>query len=133
TPPRRPGWRLTQRVPEPPALPSSSVGRLSSRRTRFQARARRQQGASASRETRQRKGPEMRAGELGGHLEEEGERIARLLGRENRIDKSACPGKLRIELMLVIGAHRLDGGRVVGLRGVGAIYGLDRRLSFHHA
>ena len=74
----------------------------------------------------------MGAGEFGGDLEEKRERIASQLGRQDRIDKPARSGEFRVELVLVIGAHRVDGCRVVRFRGLPAIHGLHRRLSFHH-
>src|SRR5207247_1573896 len=74
-----------------------------------------------ARETRQCKGPEVRAGEFGGQLEQKRERITRFLGRENRIDKAARARKGRVELVFVVGAHGVDRRGAFRLGRVGAV------------
>src|SRR2546427_12327216 len=48
------------------------------------------------------------------------------------IYEPAGAGEPGVELMLVVGPHRLDGRRVLGVGGASAEHGLDRRRSEEH-
>ena len=61
-------------------------------------------------------GPEVGPGVIGADTKGEGELVARLLRRDDRIDEATRRGVLRVELLIVIGAHRFDGGLSVGRR-----------------
>src|SRR5262249_44510762 len=53
-------------------------------------------------------GPQVRPVPVGRDAQGEGQHGPRVLRRHDRIHEAACRGEARIELVLVVGAHRLD-------------------------
>src|SRR5438067_8203562 len=104
------------------------------RRTRRGGRGRRgrrgrTRRSAASWGTCQGEGPDVRAGEFGGDLEQKREHVAGLLGSDDRVYIPPGARELGVELSLVVGAHRLHGGGVRRLRGVVAEDSLDGRFA----
>src|SRR5207247_5267182 len=88
------------------------------RRTRRGRRGRRgrTRRSAASWETCQGEGPDVRAGEFGGDLEQKREHVAGLFGSDDRVYIPPGARELGVELSLVVGAHRLPGIGVLRLR-----------------
>src|SRR4030095_16467310 len=65
----------------------------------------------------QYKGPEMRAGIVAGYAEQKGKLIAGLIRGDDRVPVASGARVLGVELVLVVGAHRLHRGLHLGRRG----------------
>src|SRR5213078_3807677 len=82
---------------------------------------------------RQDEGPEVRAGEFRGDFQQKRHGVAGFLRKHERVHEAACARESGVELMVVVGAHGVDGGAVAGFDHVAAIDGLDGGLPFHYA
>src|SRR3989454_9560586 len=91
----------------------SVVWRALRRRRRRRARRGRAGAGVWSRIPREDEGPDVRAGEFRGDFEQERDGVAGLLGEHERVDEAARAGEPGVELGVVVGAHRVDGGVVV--------------------
>src|SRR2546430_5005926 len=73
----------------------------------------------------------VRAGEFRGDFQQKRDGVAGLFGEHERVDEAARARESGVELMVVVGAHGLDGGAVGGFDRVTAKRALHGGLPFH--